>query len=65
MASNSILRGVAEDERLYWMAATRSEAHSTSGKARARGTDIDVATASALAAVNFRRLRQPNRPTAI
>jgi hypothetical protein len=29
MASNSILRGVAEDEGLYRMAATRSEAHST------------------------------------
>jgi hypothetical protein len=28
MARISILRGVAEDERLYWMAATRSEAHS-------------------------------------
>jgi hypothetical protein len=27
MARISILRGVAEDERLYWMAATRSQAH--------------------------------------
>jgi hypothetical protein len=31
MASYSILRGVAEDEGLYWMAAARSEAHSTWG----------------------------------